>query len=202
MVLTRAGARAYLEARYRNAHGEATADWEANPGSAYDLEVWMTAFELANFEDVSPWDALLLAVKRRAHRVRLIDAILAAAWDDHRRLCEADPTYGNAEVPGDEVRKWMVESRNEERLLSRTAKMAVDAGVAKMMIERTQLEGRLLADALVAGLDTLDLTPDQRMKALGAAQQTLMQVAGDVPEGPATIPGIAIDGEDTKDDDE
>lgn len=139
------------------------------------------AFDLAEYEDVSPWDALLLAVKRRAARVRTVDGILDAAWDEHRRLCAADPTYGNPDVPSDDVRKWLTESRNEERLLSRSAKMAVDAGVAKIMVERNQLEGKLIADVIVASLDVLDLTSEQRMRALTEAQRQLTAGSNSLP---------------------
>ena len=105
-------------------------------------------------------------------------------------------------MPGAEVRVWLVESRNEERLLTRAAKMAIDAGVAKMMVERDQLAGRLLADALVAGLDKLNLTADQRMQALGEAQKVFLSAAGDPPEldQQRSIPGILLDDDDKKED--
>jgi hypothetical protein len=148
----------------------------------------MTAFDVAAEEAVSPWDALLLAVRRRAARVRSVDRVLDAAWIEHRRLCEADPTYGNPDVPGDEVRKWLVESRNEERLLTRSAKMAIDAGVADALVRRLEVEGRLAVDALLAGLDVLDLTTEQRMKALSTMHGALAQL----PPGAtaSTIEGI------------
>jgi hypothetical protein len=152
----------------------------------------MTAFDTAAEDNISPWDALLLTVRRRSARVRLVDGFLAAAIDQHRELCRAhdgDPQW-DPDVPSDDVRKWLTESRNEERLLSRAAKMAIDAGVAKMIVERDQLEGRLLADALVAGLDALNLTTEQRMLALGEAQRALASVAESTSP---TIPGIIVD---------
>jgi hypothetical protein len=207
--ISRASGRAYREAYHRRVHGTHSREWQKRPGDKVSLGVWMTAFEIAAEENVSPWDALLLAVRRRAARVRMIDRVLAAAWEQHRVLCQqhdGDPLW-NPEVPNPEVRSWMVESRNEERLMTRVAKMAIDAGVAKMMIERDQLEGRLLADALVAGLDSLDLTADQRMKALGEAQRVLTQIGGsdDLPGiSPHTgtiIPGVTTDDVDGDDDD-
>jgi hypothetical protein len=154
----------------------------------------MTAFDVAAQDNVSPWDALLLTVRRRSARVRMIDQVLAAAWEQHRRMCAEHPDdpQWNPDVPSSEVRTWLVESRNEDRLLARTAKMAIDAGVAKMLVERDRLEGRLLADALVAGLDALELTTEQRMKALGEAQRALTAIADpDDDPRPKTIPGIA-----------
>jgi hypothetical protein len=174
MGLTRSARRAYLEIRHRRIHGAPTRDWLAHPGSTYDLETWMTAFDIAAEEDVSPWDALLLAVRRRAARVRAVDRIIEQAWADHRALCAADPTYGNPEVPSAEVRTWMTESRNEERLMTRAAKMAVDAGVAEAVVRHMELAGRRAVDALVAGLDVLELSSEQRIRALEAAHRELL----------------------------
>jgi hypothetical protein len=154
----------------------------------------MGAFDLATEENVSPWDALLLAVRRRAARVRAVDRIVDIAWEDHRKLCEADPTHGNPEVPDATVRVWMTESRNEERLMTRAAKMAVDAGVADAVVRRLELEGQLAVDALMAGLDVLDLTPDKRMRALSAMHSKLTQASG--AELPSTIDGFIADDND------
>jgi len=79
----------------------------------------------------------------------------------------------NPDVPNDTVRTWLIESRNEERLLTRAAKMAIDAGVADALVRRIELEGQLAVDALVAGLDVLDLPGEQRMLALSAMHDKL-----------------------------
>jgi len=195
--LSKTARRAYHEARHRRVKGDATAEWSEHPGSAHDLEIWMTAFDIAEHENVSPWDALLLAVRRRAQRVRAVDRIIELAWEDHRALCLADPNHGNPEVPNDEVRKWMIESRNEERLMTRAAKMAVDAGVADAVVRRLELEGQLAGDALMAALDTLSLTPDQRITALSTMHRKLMQISGGGMDTPDVINGFATDTDDT-----
>jgi len=158
--------------------------WVKHPTPVHDetLEIWMTAFDIAAEDDVSPWDALLIAVRRRAARVRAVDRIIDAAWTDHRQLCEADPNYGNPEVPNEQVRVWMAESRNEERLMARTAKMAIDAGVAEAVVRHMEVAGRRAVDALVAGLDSLELTSEQRIRALEAAHLELMP--GETPAAP------------------
>jgi len=56
----------------------------------------------------------------------------------------------------------------------KTAKGAVDAGVMIAMAQRTDLEGGLVADAVAAALDALGLQAEQRIKALGAAQERLL----------------------------
>lgn len=190
MALGLAYRRAYLEARHQYVHGAPS----GNRGhvNREGLEVWLMAFDIAEHEDISPWDALLVAVRRRAARVRAVDRIINAAWDDHRRLCEADPNHGNPEVPNDDVRVWMAESRNEERLLTRAAKMAVDAGVADALVRRLELEGQLAVDALMAGLDALNLPHDQRMTALAAMHRQLMQLPSGAVDMHNSIPGIVV----------
>jgi hypothetical protein len=204
VTLSKSSRRAYYEVYYKRAHGESSPEWKQRPGSQVELEIWMDAFDIAAEENVSPWDALLQSVRRRAARVIVIDRIIQAAWDQHRGLCEQaeEGSRLDPNVPPEEVCIWMGESRNEERLLTRASKMAIDAGVAKMLIERDQLEGRLLADALVAGLDALDLTTEQRMTALGEAQKTLTAIAGiDEVVGPSAIPGVQTDDNDDKKED-
>lgn len=142
----------------------------------------MTVFDVAAELDITPWDALLIAVKRRAARVRWTDEMVAAAiaQQKHDELHDLDPDYppdpARPFVPGEQALTWLAESRNEEKLLTRAAKAAIDAGVAEAIIRRVQMEGRLVTEALVAGLDALDLTADQRMAALDAASTRLLAI--------------------------
>lgn len=136
------------------------------------------ALNLADEIDISPWDALLVAVKRRAARVRSCDVIAEKIMEKHRQECADDPDYAathDPEVPPATVRTWLAESRNEERIMVRTAKMAVDAGVADAMIRRMEREGQLLTESLVAALDSIELDPDQRMAAFAALHKYIAQ---------------------------
>lgn len=132
----------------------------------------MTAYDAAVDENVSPWDALLLAVRRRASKVRVAEGIVEACWVEHRARCAEDPTL-NPDIPPPQIREWTKESRDEERLMARSAKMAIDAGVADALIRRMQLEGRHIVDVLLAGLDEVDLSPEDRMRALSAMHRAL-----------------------------
>lgn len=190
MGLSPRGKRAYWEARYRREHGGAASpNWH---GDEEDVVVWMNAMVLAEQDNVGPWDALLIAVKRRSARVRWCDSVAEHIMVRHRaELTPGHEDYdperaGDPDVPPAEVRRWLAESRNEERLMTRAAKMAIDAGVADAMIRRVKFEGAKMADALVAGLDVLELTHEQRMKALGAMQDVISQFSA----GPATGPGV------------
>lgn len=121
------------------------------------------ALDVARELDISPWDALLLAVRKAAGRVAWVDAQLTAS------------TRGN-DGDGDsrDVQRWLAESRKERTLLARTAKAAVDAGVAERLVRHVELEGRIVAEVLGRVIDALDLDADRRVQAFSLAQQELL----------------------------
>lgn len=126
---------------------------------------------------VSPWDALLLATRLAAGRV---------AWVD-QQLTEATRAADGA-ADGPAVRRWLDESRRERNLLARTAKAAVDAGVAERLVRQVELEGRIVAEALGRALDALELTAEQRQVAYAVAHRELLVLeageAGEAEGGP------------------
>lgn len=126
-------------------------------------KVWAAVYDVAKMQDVTPWDALIDSVKLAAGRVAWVDQEL------DRRVRVLDGAEDSSEV-----RRWLEESRRERTLLARMAKAAIDAGVTERMVRQVELEGALVAEALIAGLDALDLTADQRMMALTHAQRKLL----------------------------
>lgn len=154
------------------------------------------AMNVAAQLNVSPWDALLLEVRRSAGRCAWLDARLAedVSRDETRRAAEHvldDPADVAADLGGlpAGVRSLLRESRNERRHLAVVSKAAIDAGVAERLVRQVELEGQLVAAAIVAGLDVLALDPDQRARALAAAHARLTEletgtnvVDGDPPE--------------------
>lgn len=122
--------------------------------------------DVARELQVSPWDALLLSTRLAAGRV---------AWVD-QQLVEATRA-ADGDVAGDRaVRRWLDESRRERALLARTAKAAVDAGVAERLVRQVELEGRLVAEVLGRTLDALELTAEQRQVAFATAHRELLQL--------------------------
>jgi hypothetical protein len=130
------------------------------------------AAELALEYQIDPDEALLLVVRRRAARVAWVDGIIALMVAEHLAKGE-DHTMAN--LPST-VRSWMAESRKEEALMGRAAKAALDAEVAERVVRQLELEGRLVAAAVSAGLDALELTVDQRITALQQAHATLLEL--------------------------
>lgn len=135
--------------------------------------------EVARELQVSPWDALLLGVRLAAGRVAWVDEELRRAT----REAEADDGGGSSAV-----RSWLKESRLERTLLARTAKAAIDAGVAERLVRQVELEGQLVAEVLGRTLDALDLSAEQRQTAFAVAHRELLALesADEPPSGSVT----------------
>jgi hypothetical protein len=144
-------------------------------GSQHHVEeAWKMAQELAAERNITPHEALLNLVRTATGRAAYVDTIISEQLRQHI----ADG--GDPLKPPVEILRWMKQSREERRLAAGTAKQAVDAGVMVALERRLDMEGELVASALAAALDSLNLDPGQRMKALGAAQQHLLG-AGELP---------------------
>jgi len=127
------------------------------------------AQELAAERDITPHEALLGLVRTAAAR---------AAWTDNivfQQLRDHVDNGGDPLNPPSTVKVWLGESRQERKLAAATAKQAVDAGVMAALERRLDLEGELVATVLGGVLDSLNLDHEQRMAALGTAQQLLLE---------------------------
>lgn len=126
--------------------------------------------DVAKELDISPWEALLRATRLAAGRVAWVDQQL----DEATRANDGD-------MASQQVLRWLKESRNERNLLARTAKGAIDAGVAERLVRQVELEGRLVAEVLGRTLDRLELTAEQRQEAFSYAHRELLALeASDV----------------------
>ena len=147
--------------------GYGTCIWHKG-GQRHVEEAWAMAQEIAAEHNVTPHEALLDLVRTATGRAAWVDNVLAAQMREH---VEAG---GDPLKPPPSLTKWLAQSRDERKLAAATAKQAVDAGVMVALERRLDLEGELVATALSAALDVLDLDHEQRVKALGAAQQHLL----------------------------
>lgn len=132
-------------------------------------EGWVSALDVARELNISPWEALLKNVRLAAGRV---------AWVDEQLSEAVRANDGDMNKP--EIARWLKESRLERTLMAKMAKAAIDGGVAERLVRQTELEGQLVAAALIAALDKLDfLTTEQRTLALEAAHQKLLSIEDD-----------------------
>ncbi len=88
---------------------------------------------IAQALDITPWEALLLAVRR------------AAAWSAFYQYKLSQVTNDDDLRLGGSAYDWVLASERANNYLVRWSKLAIDAGVARMMIERVQNEGSRLA---------------------------------------------------------
>ena len=134
------------------------------------------AQDIAREQNITPHEALLGLVRSATARTAYVETVIS------ERLRAHVESGGDPLTPPRELMTWLKQSREERRLAAATAKQAVDAGVMVALERRLDLEGELVASALAAALDALDLGAEQRMRALGAAQQHLLG-AGALPGG-------------------
>lgn len=88
---------------------------------------------IAQALDITPWEALLLAVRR------------AAAWSAFYQYKLSQVTDDDDLRLGGSAYDWVLASERANNYLVRWSKLAIDAGVARMMVERVQNEGSRLA---------------------------------------------------------
>lgn len=131
------------------------------------------AQDIAAEQNITPHEALLNLVRTATGRAAWVDGVLAEQMREHV-AAGGDPLK-----PPKEFTSWLAQSRLERKLAATTAKQAVDAGVMVALERRLDLEGELVATALSAALDALNLDHDQRVLALGAAQQHLLGAGGE-----------------------
>lgn len=125
----------------------------------------LMAMAYADEMNVSPWEAMLSQVRLLANQVAWLRA----------RVYEAEAIGGHeAVMPGGIG--WnavaMLEARGDR--LAKVAKMAVDAGIASMMVKQIELEAENMMKAALAGLDAAGIEGDQRERLLDAMSEKLL----------------------------
>jgi hypothetical protein len=133
---------------------------------------WIVAHAMARIEDITPWEALLLAVKR------------AAAWTAFYEGKVAEVTDDEDLRPGGEAHDWVVALERVNDKLARYSKMAVDAGVAQMLVQRARTEGETIARVLNLALGEAGLSDEQETILRGALRRALLAV-----EEPPSVTG-------------
>lgn len=124
--------------------------------------------EISKRENMTPTEALLSLVQTAMGRSAYVESVLVEQLKAHVAK------GGNELRPPGYIKEWLDESRQERKLAVQTAKSAVDAGVMVVLAHQRDLNGSLVADALTAALDALGLDQGQRMKALEAAHERLL----------------------------
>lgn len=127
---------------------------------------WMMAHVIAKALDISPWEALLLAVKR------------AAAWSAfyEMKLSQVEAGDDDALRPGGAAYDWVLAAERVTDKMARYAKMAVDAGVAAAMVAQARNEGETIARVLNSALGAAELDAEQETKIRQALRAALLEL--------------------------
>lgn len=128
------------------------------------IGAWVMAHGFARALDVTPWEALLTAVKIAAGRVAYIEAKLGEAYSDEQL------------EGGGELAWWVKQAELWHDRMAKVAKMAIDAGVAERMVRQIELEAELMLKAATRTFDELGLDEVQRERALGTMSRHLLEL--------------------------
>lgn len=155
---------------------------------AHDTQVeraagaWAVAHRIAEALDISPWEALLLTVKRAAAWAAFYDSKLAEVDDDE------------ALRPGGEAHDWVKAAERVNDKLARYSKMAVDAGVAQLLVTQARSEGEQIARVLNAAIGAAGLDDETERRLRVALRAALLEVERPVlPAGSSVIEGETTD---------
>jgi hypothetical protein len=149
-------------------------------GGRRGRQAWRLAMEIAGQLDISPWDALLTAVRISAFKVATYEQKIAELTGQHGL---------DALKPGEMAHDWVQLSFQERRHFARVAKAAVDAGVAERLVRQVELESKIIVRVLGKTLDSLMLSlttrgfpdgmiADLRLEAHSVAHRELLAIEG------------------------
>lgn len=129
--------------------------------------------------NISPWEALLLAVRRAATHAFFYESKLA-------NLPEGDD---DAIRPGGAAYDWVLGAERSNQAMARYSKMAIDAGVAAMMVNQARSEGETIARVLNQALGAVELTAGQELAIRQALRDALLELEQQRVVQSSVIPG-------------
>lgn len=147
---------------------------------------WVAAHAFGQQLNINPFDALLMAVRIAAGKVAYIEHVIGTASSDLELEGRVRRLEGENGDPGllmhpdtgqplgvgqfRDLSFWVEQSEKWHDRLAKTAKMAVDAGIAAYEIQKVEAEAQRMArvlNAVIDGLeDVIDDTVALRMRSL------------------------------------
>lgn len=115
----------------------------------------------ADFQEITPWEALLEEVQRTAAGLRFLDRKVGEATSDEDLL------------PDGELGPWVKMRSDLQAHGLRVFKATMDVGIDRIMAEQNRIDGERMAQVLSAGLEAGNLTEEQRLNITGAMRRAL-----------------------------
>lgn len=126
------------------------------------LEGWLImVHKFAQFQGVTPWEALLEEVERTAAGLRFLDEKVGQATTDEDLL------------PDGELGPWVTMRERLQAHGLRVFKATMDVGIDRILAEQNRIDGERMAQVLAAGLEAGNLTDEQRVAVTGAMRRAL-----------------------------
>lgn len=138
---------------------------------------------------ITPWDALLLEVRRSAYRCLWLDQKLDDQISRERQL-EHESTEQDRVAQAVEVRKWVETSRRERLHLARVAKAAIDAGLSERYVRSIEIEAKLIARVIERSLGVLELTEGQKREVALELRAALQDISVELQERHAAVAAL------------
>ena len=145
---------------------------------------------------VSPWESILVEVRRSAHRAAWVDERVekeaqaerdleaqAHDWDDTAKFKRVQLAQSR------ELREWVRLSREERAHGAQVARAAVSAGLSERYIESVQAEAKMIASVLQRALQAAELTDEQWLAATGELRIALAEVGRELNARHAAVGG-------------
>ncbi len=153
-MIRRTGELCGMPAGASTAHQGVGACWRHDTQVERAAGAWTVAHAIARIEDISPWEALLLAVKR------------AAAWAAFYDTKLGEATHDDQLAPDGSHHHWVKAAERVNDKLARYSKMAVDAGVAQLLVTQARADGEELARIVNTAIGNagLDAAAEARLR--------------------------------------
>lgn len=129
---------------------------------------WHMAHQIAGEMGVSPWDALLIALRR------------AANWSAFYESKVAEVTNDEDLKPEGDAWPWLKALESATADMAKYAKMAMDAGVEERRLRFLEMEAQAIFAVLNAAIDELPVEQRSRVRRRAMAEISRLQIEGTV----------------------
>jgi hypothetical protein len=127
-----------------------------------NLEGWLhMVHAFADFQRITPWEALLEEVERTAAGLRFLDKKVGQATHDEDLL------------PDGEMGPWVKMRSDLQAHGLRVFKATMDVGIDRILAEQNRIDGERMAQVLSAGLEAGGLSEEQRLAITAAMRRAL-----------------------------
>ena len=128
-----------------------------------NLEGWLhMVHAFADFQGITPWEALLEEVERTAAGLRFLDKKVGSAQADEDLLPDGD------------LGPWVKMRMELQKHGLSVFKATMDVGIDRILAEQNRIDGERMAQVLSAGLEAGNLSDEQRL-AMTSAMRTALE---------------------------